>query len=83
MAYAAAGFTESCLRAMAGEEDVTDYAYVDSSVVEGLPFFASKVRSCLCVVSLAIQSHAYCNRCLGAHEHRYLIDFPCKTSDDT
>lgn len=46
MAYAAAAFAESCLRAMAGESGVTEYAYVESSVVEGVPFFASKVRSC-------------------------------------
>ncbi len=44
MAYAAAAFAESCLKAMAGEGGVTDYAYVESSVVDGLPFFASKVR---------------------------------------
>jgi malate dehydrogenase len=43
MAYAAAAFAESCLRAMAGESGVTEYAYVESSVVEGVPFFASKV----------------------------------------
>mmetsp|Transcript_7390 Transcript_7390/g.21856 ORF Transcript_7390/g.21856 Transcript_7390/m.21856 type:complete len:324 (+) Transcript_7390:141-1112(+) len=44
MAYAAAAFAESCLKAMAGESGVTDYAYVESSVVDGLSFFASKVQ---------------------------------------
>lgn len=43
MAYAAAAFAESCLRAMAGESDVSEYAYVESSVIDGVPFFASKV----------------------------------------
>ena len=52
MAYAAAAFAESCLKAMAGEGGVTDYAYVESSVVDGLPFFASKVR-CGAAVSVA------------------------------
>lgn len=44
MAYAAAAFADSCLRAMTGEADVSDFAYVESSVVAGLPFFASEVR---------------------------------------
>uniref|UniRef100_A0A6T8SHX4 Malate dehydrogenase n=1 Tax=Chlamydomonas leiostraca TaxID=1034604 RepID=A0A6T8SHX4_9CHLO len=44
MAYAAARFAESCLRAQAGENGVTEYAYVQSSVVPGLPFFSSKLR---------------------------------------
>lgn len=44
MAYAAAAFAESCLRAMAGESGVTEYAYVESSVGgDGVPFFASGV----------------------------------------
>lgn len=44
MAYAAAAFAESCLRAMAGESGVTEYAYVESSLGgEGVPFFASGV----------------------------------------
>ena len=43
MAYAAARFAESCLRGMNGEP-VFECAYVESSVVEGLPFFASKVK---------------------------------------
>lgn len=55
MAYAAAAFAESCLKAMAGESDVTEYAYVDSSIVEGVPFFASKV--CWHVHLLVRHSH--------------------------
>jgi len=43
MAYAAAQFAESCLRALSGES-VVECAYVDSTVVEGLNFFASKVK---------------------------------------
>ena len=43
MAYAAARFGESCLRALAGEQ-VVECAYVESTVVDGLPFFASKVK---------------------------------------
>lgn len=42
MAYAAAVFAESCLKAMSGEANVRDYAYVESSVTD-LPFFASRV----------------------------------------
>lgn len=44
MAYAAARFAENCLRAQAGESNVTEYAFVASSVVPGLPFFSSKLR---------------------------------------
>ena len=43
MAYAAARFGESCLSAMAGAKGIDEYSYVDSSVVEGLPFFSSLV----------------------------------------
>jgi len=43
MAYAAARFAESCLRGMNGEP-VFECAYVESSVVEGLDYFASKVK---------------------------------------
>ena len=43
MAYAAAKFAESCLRALAGEAGVVECAYVDSHLTE-LPFFASPVR---------------------------------------
>ena len=44
MAYAAAAFANSCLRAMGGEADVVDCAYVESNVAPGLPFFASRLR---------------------------------------
>ena len=44
MAYAAAVFAESCLRAMAGETGIVECAYVESYVVPGLPFFASQLR---------------------------------------
>eukprot|EP00898_Chlorokybus_atmophyticus_P006185 jgi/Chlat1/6568/Chrsp45S05936 len=43
MAYAAAKFAESCLRAMSGASNIVEYSYVDSKVTD-LPFFASKVR---------------------------------------
>ncbi|GLC44879.1 hypothetical protein PLESTM_001657400 [Pleodorina starrii] len=44
MAYAAARFADSCLRAMGGEGAVAEYAYVRSSAVEGLPYFSSPLR---------------------------------------
>eukprot|EP00798_Chlamydomonas_sp_ICE-L_P025034 gene25034-10680_t len=44
MAYAAARFADSCLRAMSGEPGVLEYAYVHSSVVPGVPFFSSRLR---------------------------------------
>ena len=44
MAYAAAAFANSCLRAMGGEADVVDCAYVESNAVPGLPFFAGRLR---------------------------------------
>ena len=43
-AYAAARMTESILRGLEGEEGVYEAAYVESNVVPGLPYFASKVR---------------------------------------
>lgn len=43
MAYAAVKFADACLRALKGEADIVQCAYVDSQVTE-LPFFASKVR---------------------------------------
>jgi len=43
MAYAAARFAESCLRAMAGEGGVVECTYV-ASTQTSLPFFASPVR---------------------------------------
>ena len=42
MAYAAAEFGNSCLRAMAGESNITECAYIESNVTD-LPFFATKV----------------------------------------
>ena len=45
MAYAADRFAEACLRAMSGEGgDVVECAYVASTLVTGLPFFASQLR---------------------------------------
>ena len=44
MAHAAARFSESCLKALSGERGVDEYAFVDSKVVPGLPFFSSKIR---------------------------------------
>ncbi|KAL4584060.1 hypothetical protein LXL04_008650 [Taraxacum kok-saghyz] len=43
MAYAAARFLESCLRALDGDGDVYECAFVESEVTE-LPFFASRVK---------------------------------------
>mmetsp|Transcript_6143 Transcript_6143/g.11742 ORF Transcript_6143/g.11742 Transcript_6143/m.11742 type:complete len:350 (+) Transcript_6143:106-1155(+) len=50
MAAAAARFAESCLRAMCGSPDVIECAYVVSSLVQPLPYFAS--RCLLAPVSL-------------------------------
>eukprot|EP00879_Flechtneria_rotunda_P030325 GHRR01032946.1.p1 GENE.GHRR01032946.1~~GHRR01032946.1.p1 ORF type:complete len:234 (+),score=81.46 GHRR01032946.1:579-1280(+) len=43
MAWAAARFTEACLRAMTGEGGIVECSYVASSLTS-LPFFASAVR---------------------------------------
>ena len=43
MAYAAAEFAASCLRALAGEPGVVECAYVESHLTD-LPYFASLVR---------------------------------------
>jgi malate dehydrogenase len=43
MAYAAARMAESVLLAKTGEKNVVECTYVESSIVEGLPFFSSKV----------------------------------------
>jgi len=43
MAYAAARFAESCLRALDGDAEVYECAYVESQLTE-LPFFASRVK---------------------------------------
>ncbi|GFP99397.1 malate dehydrogenase chloroplastic [Phtheirospermum japonicum] len=43
MAYAAARFVESSLRALDGDSDVYECAYVQSDVTE-LPFFASRIK---------------------------------------
>jgi malate dehydrogenase len=44
MAYAGSLFADACLRAMNGEKEVYQYTYVQSSVVPGVTFFASKVH---------------------------------------
>lgn len=44
MAYAAARMAESSLLGLAGEEDVYECTYTESSVVEGLAYFSSKVQ---------------------------------------
>ena len=44
MAAAAARFAASCLRAMGGDSNVVECAYVASSMVSGLPYFASPLR---------------------------------------
>ncbi|XP_047327724.1 malate dehydrogenase, chloroplastic [Impatiens glandulifera] len=43
MAYAAARFVESSLRALDGDSDVYECAFIDSELTE-LPFFASRVK---------------------------------------
>eukprot|EP01023_Acetabularia_acetabulum_P017082 TRINITY_DN1848_c0_g1_i1.p1 TRINITY_DN1848_c0_g1~~TRINITY_DN1848_c0_g1_i1.p1 ORF type:complete len:351 (+),score=78.04 TRINITY_DN1848_c0_g1_i1:97-1053(+) len=43
MAYAAYKFADICLRAMAGE-NVETIAYIESDAVEGLPFYATKIK---------------------------------------
>ena len=43
MAYAGALFADACLRALNGEPNVSEYAYVESDVIPGVPFFSSKV----------------------------------------
>ncbi|CAN1152013.1 Malate dehydrogenase, chloroplastic [Linum perenne] len=43
MAYAAARFVESSLRALDGDSDVYECAYVDSDLTD-LPFFASRIK---------------------------------------
>ncbi len=43
MAYAAAEFGHSCLRALAGDANIIECAYVESHLTE-LSFFASPVR---------------------------------------
>lgn len=43
MAYAAYKFADTCLRAMSGE-NIETIAYIDSNLVEGLPFYASKIK---------------------------------------
>ena len=43
MAYAAAKFAESCLKALQGETGIVECAYVSSHLTD-LPFFASPLR---------------------------------------
>ena len=43
MAYAAARFVESSLRALAGDPDVYECTFIQSEVTD-LPFFASRVK---------------------------------------
>lgn len=44
MAYAAAEFATSCLKAMSGIEGIVECAYVASTIFKGVPFFSSPVR---------------------------------------
>ena len=43
-AYAAARFAESVLLGLNGEQDVVECCYLESTLVPGLDYFASKVR---------------------------------------
>ena len=44
MAYAGARMADSVLRGLNGEKDVVECTFVESNVVEGLPYFSSRVR---------------------------------------
>lgn len=44
MAYAAVRFADACMRAMCGEETIVECAYVESDLVDGLPYFAQPVK---------------------------------------
>jgi malate dehydrogenase len=44
MAYAGAMFADACLRGLNGQKDVIECSYVESPVVPGIEFFATKVR---------------------------------------
>ncbi len=46
MAYAGSLFTDRVLRAMAGDSqhDITECAYVESTLVPGVSFFASQIK---------------------------------------
>jgi malate dehydrogenase len=44
MAYAGALFADACLRGLNGDPDVTECAYVQSTVQDGVTFFSSKVK---------------------------------------
>mmetsp|Transcript_33865 Transcript_33865/g.40952 ORF Transcript_33865/g.40952 Transcript_33865/m.40952 type:complete len:338 (-) Transcript_33865:162-1175(-) len=44
MAYAGAMMADACLRGLNGEKNVIECTYVESTEVEGLDFFATKVR---------------------------------------
>lgn len=45
MAYAGAMFADACLRGLNGQKDVIECSYVESSVVPGVEFFATKVQA--------------------------------------
>lgn len=57
MAYAAAKFAESCLKALQGEPGVIECAYVSSHLTD-LPFFASPLR--LDQNGIAVSLLSYC-----------------------
>lgn len=44
MAYAGSKMADACLRGLNGQKDVIECSYVESTVVPGLPYFATKVR---------------------------------------
>jgi malate dehydrogenase len=44
MAYAGALFADACLKGLNGVPDVVECSYVESNIIAGLPFFASKVK---------------------------------------
>ncbi|KAJ9690648.1 hypothetical protein PVL29_013022 [Vitis rotundifolia] len=44
MAYAGAVFADACLKGLNGVPDVVECSFVQSTIVPGLPYFASKVK---------------------------------------
>lgn len=56
-AYAAARMAESCLLGLQGKDNIYECAYVESSLIPELSYFASKVRaSCMPVKELVLRS---------------------------
>lgn len=65
-AYAAARMAESCLLGLQGKDNIYECAYVQSTVVPGLDFFASKVCRYIIYWTLCKRDQKYCFRILVA-----------------